>query len=65
LQRTSAPSADLFRGGLGGTVAFMVIMTAIFISSVSESRVVLSRIGLALWAGTAPSRAVLSLFLNM
>jgi len=36
LQRTSVPYADLFRGGLaGGTIAFMVIMTAIFMYSYS------------------------------
>ena len=36
LQRTSVPYVDLFRGGLaGGTVAFMVIMTAIFMYSYS------------------------------
>ena len=36
LQRTSLPYADLFRGGLaGGTIAFMVIMTAIFMYSYS------------------------------
>ena len=36
LQRTSVPYADLFRGSLaGGTIAFMVIMTAIFMYSYS------------------------------
>jgi len=36
LKRTSVPYADMFRGGLaGGTVAFMVIMTAIFMYSYS------------------------------
>ena len=36
LKRSSVPFADMFRGGLaGGTVAFMVIMTAIFMYSYS------------------------------